>query len=119
MALGMRARWSSRRMVCPPVTRSLRTALTKEEVICTRRRATDSKDLYQVVELSVNVADDSHWRRDVDDVGFAHEHFLRLFADFSQQRLSKQLLVLEAFDASIEIEWRHWARTCTCGMVVR
>lgn len=62
--------------------------VAQEQVIGVGRVATYTKNFNEVVELSVDVADYSHWRTDVDDVAFPHEQLFRLFTDLLEQRLS-------------------------------
>jgi hypothetical protein len=43
--------------------------------------STDSKNFYEVVELSVDVADHGYGGLNVDNVTLAHQQFFRLGAD--------------------------------------
>jgi hypothetical protein len=67
------------------------------------------------VELSVDIADNSYWGRDVDDIGLSHKHFLCLFANLAQQRLAQKLLIPQSVDARIEVEGCH---PCACRWLV-
>lgn len=55
----------------------------------------------------VDIADDGDGRTDMDDVGFAHEDLLCLFAYFAQQRLVQQLFPEQLLDARVEVERSH------------
>ena len=41
----------------------------------------------------VDVTNDCHWCGDMDDVGLAHEHLLRLLADLPQERFMQKLFL--------------------------
>ncbi len=62
------------------------------------------RKIYQVVELAMDIADDSDGCRDVNDVGLAHQDLLRLFADLFEKRFAEQLLLEKRGDTRIEIE---------------
>lgn len=49
---------------------------TEKEVVCVWTIASDTKDLDQIIELSMNVADYCDWRLYVDDVAFLHKQLL-------------------------------------------
>ena len=54
--------------------------LTEEEVICIGTESADFEDFYQVIELAVDVADDSDGGLDVNNVALAHQKLFGLGA---------------------------------------
>jgi hypothetical protein len=49
----------------------------------------------------MNIADNCDWRRDVDDVTFAHEDVFDLFANCFEDFFTEEFSFLEFFDAFI------------------
>jgi hypothetical protein len=62
---------------------TLKSELTKEKVIGIRSWTSYAKDLYEIMELTMYITDDSDGRRDVYNVALSHEHLFRLFAYFA------------------------------------
>jgi hypothetical protein len=58
----------------------------------------------------MDITDDGDRCIDVDDVGFAHEDLLCLFAYFAEEGLVEELLSEELFDAGVEIKRSHCKR---------
>lgn len=53
--------------------------VAEEQKVRFRRRAADLEDLQQIVELAVDVPNDSHWARYARHVGLPGEHLLGYF----------------------------------------
>lgn len=88
--------------------------VTEEQIVGVRAVAADAENLNKVEELAVDISYDSDGRADVDDVGFAHKKLFCLGADGFDDRLGKQLLVVQTRDALVEIDGR-WGQKCEPG----
>lgn len=77
---------------------------TEEQVVGVWTRAADFEDLEQVEELAVDVANDGYGSLDVDDIALLHEHLLGLCAYGLDDRLGKQLLLVEPLNALVKID---------------
>lgn len=58
--------------------------VTHEKVVGVWGLPTNFEKLLQVMELTVNVTADSHWRADIRHVGFINEDFLSLNSTVTQ-----------------------------------
>lgn len=75
----------------------------EEEVICIRAPAANFEYLNQVVELSVDVADDGDGGAHVHHIALAHQQLLGLGAYCLDHRLGQEFLLVEARDALVEV----------------
>lgn len=78
--------------------------VAEEQVVGVWTRAADFEDLEQVEELAVDVANDGYGSLDVDDIALLHEHLLGLCAYGLDDRLGKQLLLVEPLNALVKID---------------
>ena len=53
---------------------------------------------------------DRHWRANVDNIAFLHQHLLRLLADLPQERFMEKLFLQQSLYTRVEVERCHWQR---------
>lgn len=78
--------------------------LTEEEIVRIRTITTDLKDLNQVEELAMNVANHSNGSLDVYHIALLHKKLLRLGAYCFDDRVCEELLFVQAADALVQID---------------
>jgi len=76
---------------------------TQEKVISIRTKASNLKDFNQVIELPVYISHHCDGRLHMHDVALLHQELLGLGAYRLDDRFSKQVLLVQRFDALIKI----------------
>ena len=70
--------------------------ISHEEVVCVWRFATNSEEFHQVVELTVDVSANSHWRANGLNVALLRDYFLSLRSFSANNLLCHRASLLRA-----------------------
>lgn len=81
--------------------------VAEEEVVCVRTVPADPEYLYEIEELSVDVAHDGDGGCDVDYIALAHQQLLCLSAYRFDDGFGEEFFLVETCDALVEVD-RRW-----------
>lgn len=79
---------------------------TQKQIVRIRAKPPDLEDLNHIKELPVNITNDRHGSRNVDDIALLHQQFFRLGAYRLHHRVCQQLFFIQPFDALVEVDTR-------------